>query len=101
MGVLVSSRVGRSLQTVELTPIGVNKVLRYVVGQLGGAICLTVAVPSHHIPEARPRADVAYNFFDHIYVVGIVAGFLAALLGVCLQLWFWFHSVFCFVAMVS
>lgn len=68
-GVLFSSRISPLLPTLmELTLIIVDDVLRYAVGLLGKVICLTVAVPSHHIAEKVPRTDVAYNVFDNIHV---------------------------------
>lgn len=62
----------------ESTRIIVNKVKRCVVGRLSSIICFTVPISSHHIPEAEPGADGAYNFVDNIHAVGIVAGILAA-----------------------
>lgn len=78
-GVSLSSQIGHSLLTlVESTPISVDEVQQCVVSRLVSVIRLTVAVLSHHIAEAGPRADVAYTFVDIIHIVCIVVGFLTA-----------------------
>lgn len=79
--------MGPFLQTLlELTPRNVDEVLQYVVGRLGSIFCLTVAVSSHHVPEAGSQVDEAYNLAVNIHVVGIVIGFFAAFPELCLKL---------------
>lgn len=69
-----------------------------MVGRLDSVICLGEAVTSYQIPEAGPRADVAYNFVN-IPVVSPVVDTVGAIFGVYLCVLFLFHMAFGFVAM--
>lgn len=56
-----------------------------MIGRLGGVICLSVAVPSQHIPEVGPRVDVAYNFVDNVKISSAVVSTVMAFLVVHLR----------------
>lgn len=55
-GELGASHEGCAFLTlVKTAPISVDEVLRYVVERLGSIVCLTVALPSHHVPVIGPE----------------------------------------------
>lgn len=39
---------------IKFLQVNLDKMVRYVVVAISGIVRLTVLVPSHHIPEARP-----------------------------------------------
>lgn len=99
-GVLLNSWMGPLPCTlVESTPIGVDEMLRYVLGRLDIVICPTVAVTSHQIPEAWSLVDAEYDFVDSLHTAIIIVGFFAGFLEVFLRSSLSFPSVFSFVTL--
>lgn len=49
-----------------LTPVGVHKLLRYVMGRLDSVICFTVAVQLYHLLQPGTWARVSDKFVHNV-----------------------------------
>lgn len=70
---LLNSRIGLSLPVFVVSlSIGVDEILWYVVGRLGGLIYHAGAISSHHIPKAGAGVGVSENSIQDIFVLGVL-----------------------------